>query len=482
MKTPSQTVVFTLAPMLKVESILMTTRTAPSDQSTQAMRAVPYTSEFLTEPPSQKISISLPVPHDDTVTLVWTYRGPINDPPREPRHLRFVTPSETSGYIGSEGVYLSSESQWYPQPEGSSLNRFRVKTTLPVGWKAVTLGKAVSERTENAKAYSEWNVRDETEALTLVANRFVVASRNWTGPDEGTIELSTYFLSDNAGLADEYLDATEKYLKAYIPILGPYPFEKFAVVENFFASGLGMPSFTLLGSGSIKRHYVQPYALGHEIVHSWIGNSVFNRIDGGNWVEGLTTYLANYYWHELVNDQVQARDQRRQMVEGYNLYVPPERDYPVAEFRQKRDERDNAIGYQKAAMTFYHLRAEVGDQVFWRALRSFVSQYRGRFAEWRDVERVWAMESGQNLRWFFVQWVERPGAPNLAVTDVLGRTGRDGKEPYEVVVSVDQTDPPARTAIPIRVQLENGHEQTVVMPVRAARETVVAALPARPMR
>ena len=63
------------------------------------------------------------------------------------------------------------------------------------------------------------------------------------------------------------------------PLLGPYPFDTFAVVENFFASGLGMPSFTLLGSGVIKRHYVQPYALGHEIVHSWIGNAVFNRIE-----------------------------------------------------------------------------------------------------------------------------------------------------------------------------------------------------------
>jgi Aminopeptidase N len=62
----------------------------------------------------------------------------------------------------------------------------------------------------------------------------------------------------------------------------------------------------LLGSGIIKRHYVQPYALGHEIVHSWIGNAVFNHADRGNWVEGLTTYLANYYWHELVGDRAQT--------------------------------------------------------------------------------------------------------------------------------------------------------------------------------
>ena len=154
----------------------------------------------------------------------------------------------------------------------------------------------------------------------------------------------------------------------YVNILGRYPFDKFAVVENFFASGLGLPAFTLLGSGSIKRHYVQPYALGHEIVHSWIGNSVFNRDNQGNWVEGLTTYLANYYWHEVVQDAAQAREQRRLMLDGYNLYVRPEADYAVAQFLRKHDEKDNAIGYQKSAFVFHLLRQEIGDEPFWRGI------------------------------------------------------------------------------------------------------------------
>ena len=126
-----------------------------------------------------------------------------------------------------------------------------------------------------------------SEALTLVANTFVeTSSRLDAKTAVRRSGCSTYLFPEDARLADEYLDATARYLDAYIPLLGPYPFEKFAVVENFFASGLGMPSFTLLGSGIIKRHYVQPYALGHEIVHSWIGNAVFNRAERGNWVEG----------------------------------------------------------------------------------------------------------------------------------------------------------------------------------------------------
>jgi len=77
----------------------------------------------------------------------------------------------------------------------------------------------------------------------------------------GNTEIATYLYPEDAGLADEYLTAAAAYLDAYARVLGPYPFRRFSIGENFFASGLGMPSYTLLGAGSIRRHYTQPYAL-----------------------------------------------------------------------------------------------------------------------------------------------------------------------------------------------------------------------------
>ena len=327
---------------------------------------------------------------------------------------------------------------------------------------------------------TEWAVTQPSEAVTLVANRFVTTFRDWTAKTGQRIQLSTYLFPDDAQLADEYLDATARYLDAYIPLLGPYPFEKFSVVENFFASGLGMPSFTLLGSGIIKRHYVQPYALGHEIVHSWIGNGVFNRVDRGNWVEGLTTYLANYYWHELTGDRAQAQDQRRLMVQGYNLHVPPERDYPVAQFTQKLDEHDNAIGYQKAAMLFHLLRQEVGEETFWRALKVLVAQYRGRHAEWRDLERVFAEESRRDLRWFFAQWVEQDGAPMLSLSEAVARPVAGAPaQTFQLEATVVQSNKPFRLPLQLRIRMEGDREHILTVPLRSLRETISVDL-ARP--
>ncbi|MFO0732429.1 MAG: M1 family aminopeptidase [Nitrospiraceae bacterium] len=401
---------FSLAPSLRVERIEVV---GPCAAPCRTGDRLDFQSVVAPDQPGIR-QVVVASPHslgkEGGVELAISYRGVINDPPRDPRHLRFVTPSETSGHIGEDGVYLSSETQWYPDLDGS-LATFETTISVPEGWVAVSQGATQDQG-------RHWTVDTRSEALTVVANRFVVKTRDWQSPSGQAIELATYLFPEDAALADEYLDASARYLAAYIPILGPYPFSRFAVVENFFSSGLGMPSFTLLGSGVIKRHYTQPYALGHEIVHSWIGNGVFNRVDQGNWVEGLTTYLANYYYHEFTGDLAQAREQRRLMLLGYGVYVGAARDYPVGAFTRKSDEKDNAIGYQKSAMVFHALRQEIGDAHFWKGIRTLVAEHLGRPADWKDIERVFQVVAGRDLRWFFAQWVERAGAPTLTVESV----------------------------------------------------------------
>jgi aminopeptidase N len=425
------------------------------------------------------------------VTLEWNYDGLIEDPPREPRHLRFVTPSETAGHIGSEGIYLSGETHWYPD-RPRSLASYRLRVTLPEGWEAVSQGREisrhVSDGAQDRSITTDWEVSPGTEALTLVANRFIKTKRDWRDSSERPIEVAAYLFPEDAHLAQEYLDASARYLETYTQLLGPYPFPKFAVVENFFASGLGMPSFTLLGSGVIKRHYVQPFALGHEIVHSWLGNWVFNDVEQGNWVEGLTTYLANYYYDELTGKPGEAREQRRRMLLEYAVYVRSDEDYPVGRFRQKTGQRDNAIGYQKAAMVFHMLRREIGDAAFWSGLRTLISRHGGGYATWRDVERAFEESGHQDLRWFFVQWVERPGAPLLKIEDAGFQVvpAEAGTEPRVTVTlrvrqaAVGAGSEPYRLRLPVAVKLTDGKVHTELVDVMSADQVVTLSLPAKP--
>ena len=482
---PQRPIRLSLAPTLQLDRMVFSVSAGSSNETSHE---IPFEVEQDTASPSiQHITVPAAAVTDGTMILTAYYHGVLDDPPKEPRHLRFVTPSETAGHIGSEGVYLSSESQWYPDvPE--SLSTYHLRLALPAEWLAVTQAKLRTSGpcpsqlcSQAGLTLMEWNLAQPSEALTVVANRFVSKTREWTARSGQPVQLATYLFPEDAHLADEYLDATARYLEAYIPMLGPYPFESFSVVENFFASGLGMPSFTLLGSGVIKRHYVQPYALGHEIVHSWIGNAVFNRVDHGNWVEGLTTYLANYYWHELIGDQAQAREQRRLMLRGYNLQVPAARDYPVGQFTHKQDERDNAIGYQKAAMVFHLLRQEIGEEPFWRSLKNLVAQYRGRHADWRDLEQVFTETAGRDLRWFFTQWVEESGAPELALKNVTAHSVADNaSRGFQLTGTTVQTGKVFRSRLPLRITMEDGREQVVQTQMTAAQDRFTFHLPAKP--
>lgn len=427
------------------------------------------------------VRLDRPAGAGQQLTLEWVYEGAINDPPRESRDLRYVTPSETTGHIGSEGVYLGEETHWYPDIEGA-LPTYRVRIVTPEGWETVTHGRQVSRLAQGRTVTADWEVTAKTQALTLVANRFVKAQRTWHDSTGDAIEVATYLFPEEASLAEGYLEASVRYLEAYSKLLGPYPFPKFAVVENFFASGLGMPSFTLLGSGVVKRHYVQPFALGHEIVHSWIGNWVLNDVTGGNWVEGLTTYLANYYYDELAGQTEQAREQRRMMLLGFAVYVRSEEDYPVGQFRHKHDQKDNAIGYQKAAMVFHMLRREIGDEAFWSGIRKLVAELGGAFASWTDLERVFGAAGGRNLRWFFAQWVEQPGAPSLRIAEaeLIAEGGPQGRG-VRIRARMTQDARPYRLRLPVSIKLAGGRPHAAVLEMTAPDQTFTIPVPDVPL-
>jgi hypothetical protein len=418
------------------------------------------------------IHLDHPAKAGDQLVLDFEYAGELNDPPREPRHLRFVTPSETSGHIGSKGVYIGPETAWYPDLP-NSLASYRVVVTTPAKWEAIAQGKMVAREVTSQTTITSWDTMAPAEGLTLTAGQYLINTRDCEG-----IETATYLYEEDVGLAETYLTSTCTYLKAYSRLLGAYPFPRFSVVENFFASGLGMPSYTLLGAGSIRRRYIQPYALGHEMVHSWLGNYVYND-DGGNWVEGLTTYLANYYWHELQGDQAKARDERRLMLFNYAVYVQPDQDYAIARFKRKSDQRDSAIGYSKAAMVFHMLRRELGDVQFFAGLKQLVAEFGGRRAGWRDLEAVFGKAASRDLRPFFTLWIEQPGALDVSASadpdyNVFRRIARRDlpamlnlfvTDPQRVVVlpSGDQRNTEPHRQIAERVSRQDGVE--VLLPV-----------------
>ncbi|HSB06004.1 MAG TPA: M1 family aminopeptidase, partial [Thermodesulfobacteriota bacterium] len=383
-----------------------------------------------------------------------SYEGRIYDPVVKEKALQFVRGDQTSGLIDEEGVYLSSSSHWYPD-RPDSMATFKVNAKIPDPFRIVTQGEILAEELKNGSRESRWSYDLPAESLTLVAGKYSVKTRNVNG-----IRVSTYFFPQEDHFSDAFLNAADEYLRMYSDLLGPYPFKKFDIVQNFFSSGYGIPTFTLLSPDAIRqgKEFLRPGALDHEIVHSWWGHAVSSKPGTGNWVEALTSYCTNYYYKELKMGEEGGRKHRQEILQKYAIQVPESKDYPLRQFEGKEDEVGGQIGYGKGSMVFHMLRMIVGKNLFFETLRKFAMQYKGKQANWEDLQEIFKKNSGRNLDGFFSQWLNWPGGPRLKLENVNSQAIPSG---YRISGEVVQEGEAYELSLPIEV--DDGAEKRNIL-------------------
>jgi aminopeptidase N len=384
--------------------------------------------------------------------IVIAYSGVVYDSLKAPAKSYAKGFETTTGLIDEPGVFLSNESVWYPF-QFDRLFSFRLKVEVPAGWKAVSQGDLASESAEANRVIDVWRETNPGPELYLVAGKYVRHDDEYQG-----IKIMTYTFEPADSLCKVYIDATKRYLAMYEGLVGKYPFAKFALVENFWQTGYGMPSFTLLGSKVIRLPFIVNTSYGHEILHNWWGNSVYVKYEEGNWCEGLTTYVADYRYKEMMSPDA-ARDYRHTTLVGFNDYVTERKDFPLSTFLERSDAATQSVGYGKSLMVYHMLRRSVGDSLFWDGLRAFYAQYKFKMASWSDLATVFSRTSGQNLAWFFDQWVKRAGAPSVRLSNVdyAVRSGTG-----VVSFTLAQDAPPFIVDLPVRIKTTHGSEDFTV--------------------
>lgn len=415
-------------------------------------------------------------PGHDSFTL--TYGGEIFYPPQQDaREAR--TFESTPGIIAMEGTVLSGDSGWYPR-FGDGMLTFSLDIGIPRGWHAISQGKRNTAKRANTEATRVvWQESQPQTEIFLIAAPYTEYARNESG-----VESLVYLRKDDAELAQRYLDATARYLAMYQRLIGPYPYAKFALVENFWETGYGMPSFTLLGSQVIRLPFIVDSSYPHEILHNWWGNGVYVDYASGNWSEGLTAYLAD---HLLQEQKGNGAEYRRSTLQKYADFVSAGRDFPLAQFTSRHSAQSEAVGYGKAMMLFHMLRRQLGDDTFMRALQNFYLDYRFRSASFADLEQAFSKMSGKDLKPFFAQWVQQTGAPQLRLVSAqthYDRT-RSAAAGYELSIVVEQTQPGPAYAIdlPLAITLAGQDAAyTTVIEMKDKQAELRLQIAARPMR
>jgi aminopeptidase N len=389
--------------------------------------------------------------------LTVVYKGTFRESVDDVVFSRENVGGEIIATISEEGIYLSSQAEWLPWSE-NTMATYDLKIDTPSGFETVTQGRRTEHTVGNDRLRTRWVADNPSDGINLIANRYFVHEE----PVREGVVSYTFFLEDDARLRATYMERTQAYITMYEEMIGPYPYTKFATVENWFPTGYGMPSYTLLGGQVLRLPFIPTTSFGHEIAHNWWGNSVFVDMDEGNWCEGLTVYCADYHYKALESDDA-SREYRRTLLKNYAAYVKdPSQDFPLSEFMSRHSGATRAVGYGKSMMVFHMADRAIGRENFLAGLRQVAAEHHYTKASWSDFMTAFAEAGNRDLASFQEQWLTRTGAPVLTLDEV------DFRED-EVVFTLGQDEPTYTLEIPVVLTTATGTEEHVVVLDRPSR-------------
>ena len=197
--------------------------------------------------------------------------------------------------------------------------------------------------------------------------------------------------------------------------------------------------------------------ISHELAHHWFGDDLTCTDLSRIWLnESFASYLMM-----LWDEEAEGRDRLLWDAElarrHYRAYVAVEHVIRPLEWH-RFDSPDEIYNeqhtYLKGAAVLHMLRAVLGDEAFFGALRHYLETHSGSNVVSEDLAAAIREATGRNLDWFFDDWVTGGGHPRFEVSYVW-RSDRK-----VVDLEVKQTQPLVEGQglfrLPVRVRIDAG--------------------------
>jgi len=375
-------------------------------------------------------TVELTVP-ETTGTLVLSYSARFEQDVSAGERPGQIHNFSVDAHVSEDGIFLSDGSAWHPQPLAAdgrpAMHLLSVSVRPLAGWAIVVSGNPVGQGPIGQPRWN-WTMPRPVDSVAIAGNRHMLEGRVHQTP-AGPVEVVMHVSKNHKDLAPMFVDAACEYLDLYTPLLGPFPYKRFSIVENFFSSGFAYPGFTVLGPAVVAMapRSLMPGFLDHEMVHNWWGNGVYVDPEDGNWCEALTSYCANYYRRIAEDGEEAGREYRRATL--MKLSADPEHldNAPLGEFGSADPAGggpDRFVGYDKGAFllmmleyTRYTGLGPVDRSAIWEALRRFATENMGKRANWNDIQAAFEATLNVPLDDFFTRWVREHTVPQTPVSD-----------------------------------------------------------------
>lgn len=355
------------------------------------------------------------------LTLVIAYQVE-----RPQRGIYFIAPTPDYPHKPTQ-VWTQGEDEdsryWFPcfdYPGQLATSEIRVRVPKP--YLAISNGELVSTEAVGDDKIYHWLQKEvhPTYLMTLAVGDFAELRDEWQSKP-----VVYYVEKGREADARRTMGKTPRMIEFFSQTYGyPYPFPKYAqiCVEDFIFGGMENTSTTLLTDRCLLDERATldnrnaESLVAHELAHQWFGDLVVIKHWSHAWIkEGMASY-AEVLWtnHEYGANEAAyylLNEARSYLSEDSSRYRRP---IVTHIYREAIELYDRHL-YEKGACVYHMIRAELGDELFFKTIRTFVQDNAHRTVETVDLLRAIEKATGRNLQFLFDQYVFRGGHPEYKV-------------------------------------------------------------------
>ena len=374
---------------------------------------------------TQDFTIRVPLPaglsKDASTTLTFEYEGQLENADNSP------VPGLKLAHIGDDTSFLLYAGRWFPVI-GYGLDRFTstISVTVPAHMLVIGSGKATVGEAAAPK-------KPTASVLPTKTFRFVSTKPSFPGTivagifqeyksDEAGLDLHVFFKPTHQSQAPAYTTTAVQEFTYFITLYGLPPSQKLNLVElpGDTLPYMWAPEMAGMAGPSIteKTNY---RLLANAIAHQWWGVSVSPATKDDWWLsDGFSRYSEAMYVENAAG-AAGLEEAVKDMSVGALAYdtVPlssaSKLDIFSTEFQ--------SLATDKGAMILHMLRWVLGEDKYNKTMREFATEFAGKSASMDDFKAIAEKNYGDQLTWFFSQWLDSTGAPEFKLKYTTYRLG-----------------------------------------------------------
>ncbi len=398
-----------------------------------------------------------------------------------------------SAQIWSQGE-ADEAHHWFPSFDFPS-DKATTEEYITAGSDETVVGNGeLLGKTNNGNGTVTWHYKMPVPHSTYLVS-FVIGKYVRVDDKYGDIPLGFYVYPGRETTARNAFGKTKDLIAVYEGLTGvKFPYNKYdqTIVAKFQFGGMENITATTMADTEIffgdfefgKNIVVD--LVSHELAHSWFGDLVTCKNWAELWLnESFATYMEAAY-REKINGR---KDYLRKVESDASEFLADDavtrRRHGLYNLRAGDVDKlfdVSAVTYNKGGVVLHMLREQIGTEAFWKGIHNYLEKHKFANVETTDFKAAMEEASGQDLGWFFDQWVYHSGAPHFTISSVYHSRTKTLRLTVSQTQKADELVP-AVFRVPLRFDVKTDKGIESVEKIANKRvETYSIRLAARPSK